>query len=297
MLHWRHFFKREVFIPASILVLAGFSLAWLGRQLAPLLADSGFRWLAWTFWLSVLVFLLFAYVTLRHILSTYTLERFDPGDPASVRRLSNLSRFNYPPPDHPFNPYLPVLEQAFLLSGFQPEANHPVIGRVLLRTRPSRLPGLLPDRRERIFIVEKTPLNVFIVDFAIRDTLRYLADQIHEPSDHNLLLFITHEPQLLEAASAAAGVVNFLGKTEEGIIGALLLDAANNRLYHPIDETLLPFTQRWYFRRQRRTLLDAVQMAGNAPSPESDNTPSPESGQTPGTKPVPPPDQTGDQPL
>jgi len=108
------------------------------------------------------------------------------------------------------------------------------------------------------FPAGKSPLNVFIVDFTIRDTQRYLAAQAVQPGDRSLLLFLTHEPQVLEAASAAAGVVNFLGRTEEGTLGALLFDCTNHRLYYPIDQTLLPWHLRHYFRRLRRQLAAAL---------------------------------------
>ncbi|MDD2533168.1 MAG: hypothetical protein PHC86_00490 [Eubacteriales bacterium] len=258
MRDWRHWFKRDALIPASILVLAGFALVWLAQKLMPLLRDPDLIWLLYTFLTSIAVYLLFALISIRHILSTYTLERFDPGHPESVKRLSKMSRFNFPASSTLEGPFGPYLQKAFEIRGFQEEANHPVIGHALLQTKPSKLPWILPDRHERIFIVERHPLNVFIVDFTIRDTLRYLADQVHTPSDHNLLIFITHEPQLLEAASAAAGVVNFLGKTEEGTLGTLFLDCQNSRLYFPIDQTLISFGQRHHLSRMRKHILDVI---------------------------------------
>lgn len=262
MLGWRHWFKREVIIPAGVLVLSGAGLLWLSIRLMPLLGQSDYRWLLYTFLSCVGVYGLFAYVTLRHILSTYTLERFDPGDPDSVKRLSHLSRFNYPAPGFAPAQMAPKLIKELYASGFKYEAEHPVVGRVLTRVTPPLVPVLFRDRCERIFIVEKTPLNVFIVDFTIRDTLRFLEDQLKQPSDHNLLIFITQEPQPIEAASAAAGVVNFLGKTDEGTLGALMFDCRNNRLYFPIDQTLIPFLKRRYFRKIRRQLLTAIQKGG-----------------------------------
>lgn len=266
MFGWRHWFKREVVIPAGMLALTGFGLAWLAQQLMPLLRQEDFRWLLYTFLVCVGVYVLFAYVTMRHILSTYTLERFDPGEPESVRRLSQMTRFNCPGPGLDPGSFTPVLLASLESAGFSVEANHPVVGKVLIRQSPPRIPLLFRSRRERIFIVEKTPLNVFIVDFTLRDTLRFLADQKDQPSDPNLLVFVTEEPQVLEAASAAAGVVNFLGKTEEGTLGTFLFDACGNRMYYPIDQTLIPFRQRFYFRKIRRQLLTAIQAAASKPA-------------------------------
>ncbi len=82
---WRHWIKREVIIPAGMLILASVALVWLGLQLMPLLAQPSFRWLLYVFLASLLVFALFAYVTLRHILSSYTLERFD----RAIRKVSS----------------------------------------------------------------------------------------------------------------------------------------------------------------------------------------------------------------
>lgn len=265
MLGWRHWFKREVIIPTGVLVLSGAGLIWLTIRLMPLLRQPDYRWLLYTFLCCVGVYGLFAYVTLRHILSTYTLERFDPGDPDSVKRLSHLTRFNYPAPAFDPVQLTPRLIKELDASGFMHEADHPVVGRVLTRVIPPLVPILFRARRERVFIIEKTPLNVFIVDFTIRDTLRFLEEQQEQPSDHNLLVFITQEPQPIEAASAAAGVVNFLGKTDEGTLGALLFDSQNNRLYFPIDQTLIPFLQRRYFRKIRRQLLAAIHQDGENP--------------------------------
>ncbi len=260
MRSWRHWLRREVFFPALSLTLAGFALIWLGQKLTPLIKQFDQSWLRWTFWISVAVYFLFAYVTLRHVLSTYTLERFDPGDPASVRRLSRISRFNFPPANQAADSHRQILEQILIQEGFSQEADHGVIGHVMHKATPSKIP-LLPTRHDRIFLVEKTPLNVFIVDFAIRDTLAYLADQNPRTADRNVLIFMTHEPQVIEAASAAAGVVNFLGKTEDGTLGTLLLDSQNSRLYFPIDQTLIPFAQRRYLKAIRRKVLLAVNRA------------------------------------
>jgi len=255
---WRHWIKREVIIPASMLILASVALVWLGLQLMPLLAQPSFRWLLYVFLASLLVFALFAYVTLRHILSTYTLERFDPGNPESVKRLARMSRFNCPVSGLEPQQMGSALIEHLRSAGFSVEANHPVLGTVLIRSHPPLIPLLGRPRHDRIFLLEKSPLNVFIVDFTIRDALRYLVAQDAQSADRNLLLLLTQEPQLLEAASAAAGVVNFLGRTEDGTLGALLIDCVGHRLYYPIDQTLLPWFLRQYFRRLRQQLLAVV---------------------------------------
>jgi len=258
MLGWRHWFKREVIIPAGMLILSSLALAWLTIQLLPLLGQAAFRWLFYVFLASLLVFALFAYVTLRHILSSYALERFDPGNPDSVRRLARMPRFGYPATSLEPQQLGAALVEYLRSAGFQAEANHPVLGKVLVRTRQSRLPFLGRPHHDRVLLLEKSPLNVFIVDFVIRDTQRYLAAQAVTPADRSLLVFLTQEPQVLEAASAAAGVVNFLGRTEEGVLGTLLFDSVNHRLYYPIDQTLLPWPLRRYFRRLRKQLVGAV---------------------------------------
>lgn len=255
---WHHWFKRDVIIPAGMLFLSSLALVWLSLQLMPLISQPSFRWLLYVFLASLLVFALFTYVTLRHILSTYTLERFDPGNPESVKRLARMTRFNIPAPSLEPEQTGAALLEYLRSAGFSVEAHHPVLGTVLIRSHPPRIPLLSHPRHERIFLLEKSPLNVFIVDFTIRDTQRYLAAQAVQPGDCSLLLFLTHEPQVLEAASAAAGVVNFLGRTEEGTLGALLFDCTNHRLYYPIDQTLLPWHLRHYFRRLRRQLAAAL---------------------------------------
>jgi hypothetical protein len=265
MLDWRHWLKREVAVPSILLILTGAGMIWLAVQLMPLLTDPDMRWLLIVFLSCVAVYALFAYVTMRHVLTTYTLERFDPGDPASVQRLSAMSRFNYPASTLEAEQAKSALALALLRDGFSSEAEHPVAGSVFIRTVPPVIPLLFKSRRERIFIVNKQPLNIFIVDFTIRDTLRYLEGQNHEPSDHNLLVFISLEPDRLEAASAAAGVVNFLGKTQEGTVGVLLLDAHHHRLYFPIDLTLLPFSQRRHLARVKRRILHAVRTPDQPP--------------------------------
>ncbi|NCA99832.1 MAG: hypothetical protein EOM70_10695 [Clostridia bacterium] len=255
---WRHWIKREVIIPAGMLILSSAALAWLGVQLLPLLAQPSFRWLLYVFLASLFVFALFAYVTLRHILSTYTLERFDPGNPDSVKRLARMTRFNYPVSGLEPQQLGSALLESLRSAGFSVEANHTVLGTVLIRSHPPLIPLFGRPRHDRVFLLEKSPLNVFIVDFTIRDAQRYLLAQASQPADCNVLVLLTQEPQLLEAASAAAGVVNFLGRTEDGMMGALLFDCVGHRLYYPIDQTLLPWHLRQYFRRLRHQLAATV---------------------------------------
>jgi hypothetical protein len=254
----RHWLKRDVLIPAGVLLLSTAALVWLTVRLLPLFNRRAHPWLLLLYAACLLVFAVFASVTVRHILTSYTLEQFDPGDPASVRKLARMARFAGPRSDLDPGQYAAYLESYLRSQGFAAEMEHKTLGKILVRIRRRLRPSTRWTQRERVFLVEK-PLNVFVVDFTIRDAQRFLTAQPARPSDRNLLVFVNQEAKTLEAASAAAGVVNFLYRTEESPLGILMFDCPGRRLYYPIDQTQLPGSCRRYSRRMRRELARAVQ--------------------------------------
>lgn len=259
----RHWFRRDVLIPLLILIGFGLGLGWLWRQVEQhddLVESKGFIYL---FLFCLVIYILLVVVTVRHALSSYTLERFNPGNPQSIHRLQRFHRFHLPKRLLPIlhNWVEPVEDIGGWLkqSGFT-EVAHTTQGIVYQHLR--LLPSLTLKRNyDRIFVLQKNMLNVLIVDQLIRDCIRYILSQGAQPSKRNLFILVTGMEDADETASAAAGVVNFLGKFTGGSLGVLLLDLRHGWLFYAIDRSLQPRSHRiWQDHMKHRLLHDLRNM-------------------------------------
>lgn len=93
-------------------------------------------------------------------------------------------------------------------------------------------------------IVRQDNLNVLKVDQILQECIRFIKSLNDMPSKRNFLLLVTDMKDPLNTASAAAGIVNFLGKFKGGSLGPLLLAADINRLFYAADRTVIPRTHR-----------------------------------------------------
>ena len=109
-----------------------------------------------------------------------------------------------------------------------------------------------------------------MVDQVLQDCIRYVRSQVEKPSQRNQLILVTRMMNTAEAASAAAGVVNFLGKFKDGTLGVMLLAVCQHRLFYPADRTLQPRSHRWYqdtVHLRFLTLIRQLQRSNVRPDP------------------------------
>ncbi len=253
----RNWFRRDVIIPLLFLGGFGYGLYFVWQKIAeqPDLADN--RFLNYLLLACLIIYILLALVTLRHAAASYSLERFNPGNPQSLNRLMKMRRFglSHGIASRMRNWAAPVDEigQWLVSKDFKPAARTPN-GRVFEKNRLFSIPGR-PRPCDRIFLLEHDLLNVLVVDQLLRDCIKYVRQRSDAPSPRNLLILVMNRDDKIEAASAAAGVVNFLGKFDGGTLGAMLLDLKHGRLYYPIDRSLQPRGHRRFQDLMRLRLL------------------------------------------
>lgn len=261
----KRWLRREVLMPILFLAIYGGALFLLYRKLQQLqvLGTKGF--MAWLFVASIVVYVVLIVMTFSHVSSTYILERYDPGDQASVRRLSRQLRFrltkrwdgeafvrNFP---------LALGEANFELEGGDRET-----GQVFARS------GLYFWTRravyDRMLLVETGPINIFHVDKLLKGTIDQL-DHEERPSRRNILVIAVRMSGRKNVASAAAGCVNYMGRFQSGTLFPILVDVNHKRMYFPIN--------RHFISREHRVLqnmaLSMVRAAGlrTYAAPEEDN--------------------------
>ena len=258
----RHWLRRDVLMPIFYLLIFGALLYWLYgllRQL-PAIAESSLIQLIMA--AIVLIYVLLVLITVRHVLSSYDLERYDPGDPASLKRLMRRSRFRLDKKPIPADRLLISLEQALMDKGFRLEIESHQIGRIYQR---QHAPGLLTRGFiDRIILLQHEPLNVLTVDMLLQDAIRYIRTN-DQPSRRNMMIMVTRMTETQDAASAAAGVVNFLGKFKGGSLCPMLLATRQNRLFYPADRTLVPRAHRLYQDLQISRLRRLIRSAQKPP--------------------------------
>ena len=240
----RHWLRRDVLLPIFYLLVLGAILYWLFQMIpeVPKVADSELVRLIR--WIIAGVYILLILITVRHVLSTYDLERYDPGNPTSLKRLMRRFRYRLRNRSIPEESLLVDLEQSLLQAHYRLEAENLQIGRIYRRSRPT---GLFNRRHhDRVILLQHEPLNVFLVDQILQDSIRYIRSQSDKPSRRNVLILVTRMGDAADVASSAAGIVNFLGKFKGGTLYPMLLATRLQRLFYPADRTLLPRWHRLY---------------------------------------------------
>ena len=266
----RHWLRRDVLLPIFYVIVFGAGLYWLSRQLNELPAAAESTLVAWLVRIMFGVYFLLVLITVRHVLSTYDLERYDPGNKASLKRLMRRRRYKLSKRPIPLEGQLIAFEQQLHNMGYVLETESRVIGRVFCKTYPPV--WMLEQRIDRVMVVQHDPLNVIMVDQVLQDCIRYVRSQVEKPSQRNQLILVTRMMNTAEAASAAAGVVNFLGKFKDGSLGVMLLAVCQHRLFYPADRTLQPRLHRWFqdiLHLRFLTLIRQMQRSHDRPDPEN----------------------------
>ena len=240
----RRWLRRDVLMPIVYLILFGAALYWLyGFLNRQSVLDADF--VQTVLIIIGVIYALLILITIRHVLSTYDLERYDPGNPESLKRLMKRRRFRLSRIPVREDQLLVAIEQELLNHKYQIETASLEIGRVYQRRLS--LAGILNRRAcERVILLQHEPLNVLIVDQLIKDCIRHIRSRADCPSKRNILILLTRMTETQDAASAAAGIVNFLGKFKGGTLCPILLATRQFRLFHPVDRTLLPRTHRCF---------------------------------------------------
>jgi hypothetical protein len=252
----RHWFRKDVLMPVFYLFVFGAALYWLRRELlkVPALQESDFVSLALR--LILVIYLLLLVLTVSHLFTTYDLERYDPGDPASLKRLLRRHRYRLTKRPLEGESMLLNIERTLFADHYRLEAESHQIGRIYLRRRA--IPWLGIASSDRVIILQHEPLNILLVDTLLQDCIHFLRSQTDSPSRRNILILVTRMDDKIEVASAAAGVVNFLGKFQGGTLCPLLLAVSLHRLFYPADRTLQPRSHRLFQDRLRWRLLAIV---------------------------------------
>ncbi len=240
----RHWFRRDVILPIVYLGLLGLALYLLQGAIGDLAIMQGSPTLHWLIRILWVAYALLFAVTAGHVLSTYDLERYDPGNLRSLKRLMKRHRYRLKRAPIETEKVLVSYEAGLLEAGYWLEADSHQIGRVYTRKR--WLAPLLRQKHDRVVLLQHEPLNVFMIDQLLQDTIRYIRSQTREPSGRNLLVIVTRMQEVEEVASCGAGVVNFLGKFPKGTLGVVLLTTRHHRLFYPADRTLQPKSHRLF---------------------------------------------------
>ncbi|HAL74165.1 MAG TPA: hypothetical protein DCM45_03610, partial [Clostridiales bacterium] len=129
----RHWLRKDVILPIFYLIVFGALLYWLFSLADRIPAEIGADIVRIGRIVMILIYAILAFVTFWHAFNTYDLERYDPGDPRSLKRLMRRRRFRvgHQPPDE--ERLLTVIEQTLLDQGYHLERESHLIGRIYIR--------------------------------------------------------------------------------------------------------------------------------------------------------------------
>lgn len=246
--------RREVLLPLLFLVVSGGALYWITDKLNEMDRLSSWNILAWLLLVCFIIYLLLAAITLHHIATTYLLERYNPGDPRSVRRLQRKLRYRLPSSwnGEVFSKIFPAQLNR---EGFTQESGDRQNG--IVYARAGHAFWNRRRRIDRIILMETGGINIFRVDQLLKDCI-YQLDRVERKSQRNILVISVRMDQAADVASAAAGCVNFLGHFQSGSLFPILIDINRKRFYFPANRSA---THRLHRIFQNR-ILTLIRMSG-----------------------------------
>lgn len=253
---------KELISQLVILIIFAVFLYIINSELSGKPELSNVGWLRNFFYLALVIFAIMFLLFLRQVFSNHALERYDPGSPESLDRLSRLRRFKLP---HRYQQLQRVWPNALDdIRSFFTRKNYDLVNSEhfdFIFERERRLASPWRGRRyyKRSFVCYHPMLNVLIVDQKLKQAERWI-DHYWEPaaSEQNFLIFITDMENFDEISSAGAGVVNFLGTMKQGSLYPVLIDLDGGRYFFPVDVTMLKRRDRlfyYYYRWQIKSLV------------------------------------------
>jgi len=248
--------RREVLLPLLFLVVSGGALYWITQKLYQMEKLSSWNLLKWLLVACFAIYLLLAVISLRHIATTYLLERYNPGDPRSVRRLLRKIRYSLPA-KWDGNAFVKIFPAQLSREGFSRESGDRLTGIVFARS--GRTFWTRRRRIDRVIVLETSMIDIFRVDQLLKDCI-YQLDRVERKSQRNVLVISVRMEHAADVASAAAGCVNFLGRFQSGTLFPVLVDLNRKRVYYPANRSAISRIHRFF---QNRMLL-LIRLSGPA---------------------------------
>lgn len=233
------------------LFAVGLYFIWARVESTPALA--ALTWLRWLLYFSAAVLAVLLILFVNSLFTNYHLERFNPTENGSLQRLAKIRRFILPAAERD---QLKAWQEPLLqIDHLLQKAGYSEAGRwrhgIVYVKGSHQIEGSIGKHGDQCFVCYKPILNVLIVDGVMRDCMLTITKgKTKRKASHNYLIFLSDSQDKDELTSSAAGVVNFLGKIEEGSLGPLLLDLQYGRLFFPLDRSLIP----WSHRRRQNVL-------------------------------------------
>lgn len=251
---------RDMISQFILLVLFGVGVYALYRKAQSVPEISAITWIGTLFKVSLLILVIMGVLFIFQLFSSGWLERFDPGDPKSVRRLDRIRRFRLSSRFVHLQETWPTwrkdIRQAFEEKGWTMRAREPFDALGLrLRWTPFRR-----ERYDRVFLYYHPMLNVIVVDQVLKSCERLIFDnEKTQPTRRNLVILMTDMTNRDEVTSAGAGTVNYLGKLDgRTSLYPMLIDFNAGRFFYPLDSTLMRITHRFWYRIKRHQLLNYI---------------------------------------
>ncbi|MDO5738145.1 MAG: hypothetical protein Q4P65_02710 [Eubacteriales bacterium] len=233
------------------------ALIWIKRHLyeATYLLPEAYLRLAYI--VLVLLFFFYLLVLVRSIFYRAWLRRFDPADPESLDGLASYRRYQLPDSladalRQNSEDFLDRLNLYLRKRGFQSNVRR-TFGQIYER----KLLGLdlrLKPRHQRVMVLYRPLLNVIVVDQMLKEASEYIeSNQSYAKMNQYIMLTDMQNDQ--EVLSAAAGIVNFLGKLKYSYLSPTLIDIREGRIFFPLDRSLLNWRQKLFHDYLRYDLI------------------------------------------
>ncbi|MDO5734052.1 MAG: hypothetical protein Q4P08_02825 [Eubacteriales bacterium] len=261
---------REQFFKIAAFVILGAVLFWVYKRRVVAAEYIPAEYVRVALIIALLLYLIYGISLLQGLGHSGWLRRFDPGDPDSLNELAEMKRYKLPAKYaalvHDEGDELLENIHLYLRSRGFSEQIRRSFGLVYER----KLFGVdshLRERWQRVIVLYRPLLNVIVVDQMLKEAIDYI-DRSSPYANMNQYILLTDMENDQEVLSAAAGVVNFLGKLNKSYLSPILIDQNEGRLFFPSDRSLISFRQKLFhdffrydfvlfLKRERKSKLNA----------------------------------------
>ena len=237
----------EVFRQIVMLLLFGVALVGLRWLFNRYLVDEQnvlIIILNYGWWFALALWFVILFLTGKRIAANYRVQRIDPGNSEQLEQLAKAGKYKLDAKSkqhfaHVANPLKPVL----------------VVLEELGYSLSSRRKGLWvydqPTKRllkgkelDRVIVIYKQEISVLDVDQILQTVANMIDNNVFQTDNAKVattsVLLISENTHVLEAMSAGAGILNYLGRTARGCFVAMLLECRTGYLFYPQELQELP---------------------------------------------------------
>lgn len=246
-LYWK---LREIISQVFVLLIIGFALIWIGKNLSKLEILLYAKWIKIIFYFCVFLYIILFQSIIRSLIGSTVMHSYNATDSESLKRLKNKKKYQL---TNSLKPYAADKHKFFQMLNKQMEnQNFKLVTKnnlgLIFEKKTPFLTINFKQKEHRVFLLYRSLFNVLIVDNILNEAKNFIHYyRLAKPVSQNKLIIISDMENEEEILSAGTGIVNFMSSKRSGYLYPIFIDLCHGHIFYPQDISLMP----WYKRIAR----------------------------------------------